>query len=150
MKVKIKKLHPNAVIPFKKHKEDFCLDCVAVSCEEVAPNIYKYGLGFAIEIDRASDEALIEDTLLSIDIRSRSSVWKTGMVLSNGSGTVDESYRGEVSAVFYHIMPNMPKYEIGDRICQLKIGCSIVIEFEETETLSETERGAGGYGSTGR
>ena len=43
MKLKIKKLNPNAVMPFKTHDNDFCYDCVAVSREELAPNVYKYG-----------------------------------------------------------------------------------------------------------
>ena len=50
MKVKFKQLHENAVIPFKTHERDFCYDCIATSCEEIAPNVYKYGLGFALEI----------------------------------------------------------------------------------------------------
>jgi dUTP pyrophosphatase len=87
---------------------------------------------------------------LSIDFRPRSSVWQTGMVLSNCEGTIDELYTGEVSAVFYHIMPNMPKYEVGDRIGQIKIGVTFPIEFVEVEELDKTARGEGGYGSTGR
>jgi dUTP pyrophosphatase len=72
------------------------------------------------------------------------------MVLSNCIGTIDESYTGEVSAVFYHIMPNMPKYEVGDRIGQIKIGVTFPIEFVEVDELDKTARGDGGYGSTGR
>lgn len=52
MNVKIKKLHPNAKIPEKSHEDDFCYDCYAVSEEEVAPNIWRYGLGFALQIER--------------------------------------------------------------------------------------------------
>lgn len=148
MEVKIKKLHKNAVIPFKTHDADFCYDCVAVSCEEVAPNVYKYGLGFSLEIVR--DKWCDEDTVLSIDARPRSSVWKTGMVLSNCEGTIDEPYRGEVCAVFYHIMPEMPRYQIGDKIVQIKLGATVPIQFKEVDELSETERGEGGFGSTGK
>ena len=54
--------------------------------------------------------------LLSIDFRPRSSVWKTGMVLANCEGTIDEHYTGEVAAIFYDIMPDMPNYEVGDKI----------------------------------
>jgi dUTP pyrophosphatase len=72
------------------------------------------------------------------------------MVLSNCEGTIDELYTGEVSAVFYHIMPNMPKYEVGDRIGQIKIGVTFPIEFVEVDELGKTARGNGGYGSTGR
>lgn len=162
--------------PFKTHNDDFCYDVVATSCEEVAPNVYKYGLGLAFQIERDNfnlylgnmeDETLsqkddgwiafdgklqiIKQPLnLSIDFRPRSSVWKTGMTLSNCEGTIDEGYINEVSAVFYHIMPNMPKYEVGDRIGQIKIGVTLPIEFVEVDELNETSRGMGGFGSTGK
>jgi dUTP pyrophosphatase len=47
-------------------------------------------------------------------------------------------------------MPSMPKYEVGDRIGQIKIGTTYPIEFVEVDELSDTERGDGGYGSTGK
>jgi dUTP pyrophosphatase len=174
MKVKVKKLNSEAVLPYKKYNEDFCYDVVATSCEEVAPNVYKYGLGLAFQIERGIEEIeactrfVMDDGCevgvvaprkmdmwrsplnLSIDFRPRSSVWQTGMVLSNCTGTIDELYTGEVSAVFYHLMPNMPKYEVGDRIGQIKIGVTFPIEFVEVEELDKTARGAGGYGSTGK
>jgi dUTP pyrophosphatase len=87
---------------------------------------------------------------LSIDFRPRSSVWKTGMMLSNCEGTIDELFIGNVSAVFYHVMPNMPRYRLGDRIGQIKIGITLPMEFVEANELDNTERGAGGYGSTGK
>lgn len=176
MKVKIKLLSDNAVMPKKAHNGDFCYDIVATSCEEIAPNIYKYGTGLAFQIDRSNKEQILDGAIfyheeldieigrlnpeyldmkrallnLSIDLRPRSSVWKTGMVLSSCTGTIDEDYTGEVSAVYYHVMPTLPKYEVGDRIGQIKIGATFPIEFVEVETLNNTERGAGGYGSTGR
>ena len=170
MKVKVKKLSKLAGVPFKTHASDFCYDVVAVSEEEVAPNVWKYGLGLAFQIER-DHEPLVLSTCyhggkkkvhvtmadmtrcplnLSIDLRPRSSVWKTGMVLSNCTGTIDEGYIGEVSAVFYHVMTNMPRYRVGDRIGQLKVGLTFQIAFEEVDELDDTTRGAGGYGSTGR
>ena len=169
-------------VPFKSHDDDFCYDCVATSCEEVAPNVYRYGLGIALQIDLDNDFNLWKDLsqfnaqkiilqksvivgidngkernslydfpiILDIDARPRSSVWKTGMVLSNCEGTVDQGYTGEIKAVFYHVMPNMPKYEVGDKICQIKIGFTTPMEFEVVDELDETSRGAGGYGSTGK
>ena len=59
-------------------------------------------------------------------------------------------YRGNVSAVFYHVMPTMPRYRVGDRIGQIKIGITLPMEFIEVKELDNTERGAGGYGSTGK
>lgn len=148
MKVKIKKLNEKAVTPYKTYTEDYCYDVVATSCEEIAPNVYKYGIGLAFQIDR--EDRLVMFTNKAIDFRPRSSVWKTGMILSNCIGTIDELYTGEVCAVFYHIMPGMPKYEVGDRIGQIKLGTALPMEFVEVDELSETERGAGGYGSTGK
>lgn len=151
MRVKIKRLNEKAVIPFKSHNDDFCYDVVATSCEEIAPNVYKYGTGIALQIARdARYMANRRDAVLSIDARPRSSVWKTGMVLSNCEGTIDAGYTGEITAVFYHVMPDMPKYEVGDKIFQICIGHTYKIAFEEVDELEETERGAGGYGSTGK
>ena len=148
MKVKVKKLNENAVIPFKTYERDFCYDVVAVSEEEVAPNVWKYGIGLAFQIDR---ESLFGHRYLnlSIDLRPRSSVWKTGMVFSNCEGTIDELYTGEVYAVFYHVFPNMERYKVGQRIGQIKIGTTMPIEFVVVDELDETERNDGGYGSTG-
>ena len=149
MKVKVKKLNENAVIPFKTYEKDFCYDVVATSEEEVAPNVWKYGIGLAFEIDRSDTFFAISDAKMSIDFRPRSSVWKTGMVLSNSEGTIDELYRGEVSAVFYHVFQNMERYKVGQRIGQIKIGITTPIEFVVVDKLDETERNSGSYGSTG-
>lgn len=165
MEVKFKKYHENAKIPEKAYDKDFCYDVYAISEEEVAPNVWKYGLGFGLQIERSMETitkcvhpyssypefALDFDRSplnLSIDIRPRSSVWKTGMVLSNCEGTGDEGYTNEYSAVFYHLMPNMPRYRVGDKIAQLKIGITFPITFKEVEEFEETERGMRGYGSS--
>ena len=93
MKVKLKKLNENARLPEKAYEGDLCYDVRAVSEEEIAPNVWKYKLGFAYEIDRGNlqklclignDKKFYEtDYNISIDFRPRSSIWKTGMVLSN-------------------------------------------------------------------
>lgn len=151
MKVRIKKLNDKAVIPFKKHDDDFCYDLVATSCEEVAPNVYKYGTGIALQVDeQVAKVAHTVERVSGFTIRPRSSVWKTGMVLSNSLGTIDEGFIGEISAVFYHVMPNMPRYQVGDRIAQLHYDGTPSLEFEEADELTETDRGEGGYGSTGK
>ena len=87
---------------------------------------------------------------LSIDFRPRSSIWKTGLVLSNCEGTIDEDYRGEVCAYFYEVIKGKEKYKVGDRIGQIKLGFTLPMEFEEVDELSETQRGEGGFGSTGK
>ena len=110
MIVKFKRFHKDAKIPTQAYDKDFCVDLYAVSEEEIAPNVWKYGFGFGLQIER--DKEIIEKGIsdsdksyaliggkeirfdnspikLSIDIRPRSSVWKTGMVLSNCAGTVN-------------------------------------------------------------
>lgn len=172
MKVKVKKLNEDAVIPSRAYDRDFGYDVVAVSEEEIAPNVWKYGIGLAFQIERGLElldngsKENIEGAIicigpytidmkksklnLSIDFRPRSSVWKTGMVLSNCEGTIDELYRGEVSAIFYHVMPDMPRYRIGDKIGQLKLGMAFPMKFVEVDELDNTERGENGYGSSRR
>ena len=145
MIVKIK-LEEGASVPFKKHANDFCYDLVATSCEEIAPNVYKYGTGVHVQCDQYKGSPIHAGFL----IHPRSSVWKTGMVLSNCVGVIDEGYTGEISAVFYHVMPNMPKYKVGDKIGQLRFQTSEDINWDNVMFLDETERGEGGYGSTGK
>ena len=148
MKLLFKKLHPSAQVPFKAegHEADFCYDCVAVSEEEIAPNVWRYGLGFALQPVNDFDGSNVR----GIQMRARSSVWKTGMVLSNSVGTIDEIYTGHIMAVFYHVMPNMPRYKVGDKVCQLCLERTESIDFVEVPELRSTTRGSGGYGSTDR
>ena len=164
MEVKFKRYHKDARIPEKAYDKDFCYDVYAVSEEEVAPNVWKYGLGFGLQIERGCENVFVNEEsgvikyvdlsicplILSIDFRPRSSVWKTGMVLSNCEGTIDEGYINETSAVFYHVMSNMPRYRVGDKIGQIKIGITFPIEFKEVEEFAETDRGMRGYGSSGQ
>ena len=173
MKVKIKKLNKNAKLPEKTHGSDFCFDVYATSMEEVAKDTYKYGIGLAFEIVRDKEEigtlkendefnsihALKKATFdfktannvkLSIDLRPRSSIYKTGMILSNSTGTIDEAYRGEVSAIFYHFNKKLPKYKVGDRIGQIKLGFTLDVDWVVVDDLSDSSRGDEGFGSTGK
>ena len=73
------------------------------------------------------------------------------MILSNCEGTLDELYRGEVKAYFYEVVPGKEKYKVGDRIGQVKLGFTLPIEWEVVEDIdTNTERGIGGFGSTGK
>ena len=148
MRVIVEKLVSNAQIPKKAHQSDFCYDVYATSVEEVEPGIWKYGIGLAFQIDDVNPD--LRDINLSIDLRPRSSIWKTGLVLCNSIGTIDELYRGEVCAYFYEVIPGKEKYKIGDRIGQIKLGFTLPIEFKEGFVQKDTERGAGGFGSTGK
>ena len=166
MKVKLKKINSDAQLPAKSKPGDFCYDVWAVTEEEIAPNIWQYGLGFKYEIEREplkikaygswhgkTDDYYpeLDNFNISIDFRPRSSIWEHGMSLANSEGTLDEFYRGEAKAIFYHVFPNMERYHIGEKIGQIKIGLAPEIEFEWVDEINEdTERGNGGFGSTGQ
>lgn len=148
MRINFKRLHKDAKLPTIAHSRDYGFDCVAVTEEEIAPGVWRYGLGFALQIDKRT--ASVNDKL-RIALYARSSVHKTGMVLSNGVGTIDEGYRGEISAVFYHVMPNLPRYRVGDKVCQIAVeGRPDFQCYSEVDELDNGERGSNGYGSTGK
>lgn len=85
-----------------------------------------------------------------IDLRARSSVHKTLQVLSNGFGTGDEGYTGEYKAVFYRIPFLSKLYKIGERAVQIIIQKYEHTTLLEVKELQESERGSGGYGSSGK
>ena len=148
MRINFKRLHPKAVLPRKAHKSDYAFDCVAVTEEEIAPNVWRYGLGLAVQID---DRDKCYGERYKIAVYARSSIYKTGMILSNGVGIVDEGYTGEISAVFYHVMPNLPRYKVGDKVCQIAVeGRPDFQHYSEVDELDNGERGSNGYGSTGK
>jgi len=138
MKVKIKKLHPDAVIPKYAKSGDAGLDLTAV--DVVADgNTLTYKTGLAVEIPFWHVGLLFP----------RSSVYKTGQTLTNCVGVIDAGYRGEIMMKFT-LSPYAQEYEIGDRIGQLIIMPYPRIDFVEVDELTPTERGTTGYGSTGR
>lgn len=144
MRVKFKKVDVNAKMPEKAHDSDFCYDCYAVSEEEIAPNVWRYGLGFAIQ----NDTQHADHVCYGFSIRPRSSIYKTGMVIANSIPTIDENYTGEIKVIFYHVIPDMPRYKVGDKICQLHADVSYNIDFVEVNELASTDRGDGGFGSS--
>lgn len=161
MKVKLLQLHENGKVPFQKYDSDYAYDVYATSAQEIEPNVWKYGLGIALQIERENVPVTLGDCEIGVDMKQapvklgirlspRSSIYKTGMMLSNSVGTIDEEYTGEISAVFYHVIPALPKYEVGDRIGQITLEAALPMEFVTVDALDETDRKTGGFGSTGR
>lgn len=138
-KVKVKLLDAAAVLPKRAKENDACYDVTATSKKDLGDGRIEYGLGIAMEIPEGTQ----------LDLRSRSSIHKTGLVLANSIGTIDEGYRGELKAVFYHVIKSLPAYEIGDRILQVQVLQRKDVEFIIVDELSDSERGAGGFGSSG-
>ena len=141
IKVKIKKLKENAVIPTYAKVGDAGMDLIATSITSDTPEEITYGLGIALEIPEGFVGLVFP----------RSSIRKTGLQLSNSVGVIDSGYRGELQATFNKIFGvTSRKYEVGDRVCQIMILPYPDVQFEEVEELSNTERGEGGFGSTGK
>lgn len=146
MKVKIKKLHPNAVVPQYAKTGDAGMDLVATSILSNTTFDVTYGMGIALEIPEGFVGLIFP----------RSSIRKTDLALTNCVGVIDSGYRGELQATFKKVYGkndiriDETDYKVGDRIAQIMIIPHPTIEFEETNELSNTERGEGGFGSTGK
>ena len=144
MQVKIKKINPSAVIPTYAKAGDAGMDVIATSV--ISEDVFQitYGLGIALEIPNGFVGLVFP----------RSSIRKTGLQLSNSVGVIDSGYRGEIQATFKKTNwlkgNESEKYQIGDRIAQIMIIPHPQIEFYEVEELSDSERGEGGFGSTGK
>lgn len=142
MKVKMKKLHPDAVIPQYAKAGDAGLDLTATTKKNNGSQVV-YGTGLAVEIPEGFVGLIFP----------RSSISKKDLTLSNSVGVVDSGYRGEIMFKFNHINDSelfgAEEYEIGDRIGQMIIMPYPNIELVETDELSSTERGTGGFGSSG-
>jgi dUTP pyrophosphatase len=143
MFVKIKKLNENAVIPKYAKDGDAGMDLVATSIISETDTQITYGIGLALEIP---------DGFVGL-VFPRSSIRKTRLQLSNSVGVIDSGYRGELQATFNKINNNSQSendYKVGDRIAQIMIIPYPKVIFREVEELSDTERGDGGFGSTGK
>lgn len=139
MKLKIKKLDPSAVIPSYAKAGDACFDLTAISIE-LTNEYIQYGTGLAVEIPDGYVGLLL----------SRSSVTKKDLMLKNSVGIIDSGYRGELCLRF-HLTEGIEsnRYTIGDRIGQMMILPIPKVEFIEVDELLDSDRGTGGYGSTG-
>ena len=141
MRVRFKKLVPEAVMPTKAHPSDAGFDLVAVSRQrDIAHNCFSYGFGLALEIPEGYVGLVFP----------RSSVYKQDLVMANCVGVIDSHYRGEIMAKFKPYFPNDNQYNVGERIAQLIIMPYPDVQFEEADKLTDTDRGTGGHGSTGR
>jgi dUTP pyrophosphatase len=141
MEVRIKKLSENAVIPTYAKDGDAGMDLVATRIISNTTFDVSYGTDLAMEIPNGFVGLVFP----------RSSVRKYELALSNSVGVIDSGYRGELQATFKKTNGlDSLAYKVGDRIAQIMIIPHPPIEFKEVNDLSDTERGDGGFGSTGK
>lgn len=141
MQVRVKKLSENAVIPKYAKPGDAGLDLTATSMRREGSKVI-YGTGLAFEIPLGYVGLVFP----------RSSIHKSSLRLTNSVGVIDAGYRGEVMAVFdcKTLSSKAELFYVGDRIAQLLIIPYPSIELLESEELTETVRGDGGFGSSGK
>ena len=152
LNVKIQKLHKDAVIPKYETNGAVGMDLTATSKTYDDQGNIVYGTGLAIEIPLG----------YYADLRPRSSISKYDLVLVNSVGTIDSDYRGELMLKFKPTLrkstwnngvyetDEVKEYNVGDRIAQIVVLPYPKVSFVEVDELSETERGHGGFGSTGK
>ena len=139
LQVKMTKLHPDAVMPSYAKDGDAAMDLYASEVLKDQYANYVYLTGVAMEIPPGFVGLLFP----------RSSVSKTSLSLANSVGVIDSGYRGEIMLKYRQTGDPNPIYTSGDRVGQIMIIPYPQIELIEVEQLSNTERGAGGFGSTG-
>jgi len=137
MILKFKKLHEDAIIPSYAKPGDAGLDLTAVT-ESWDNDIVTYGTGLAVGIPEGFVGLLCP----------RSSVYKTDLILANSVGVIDSGYRGEIMFK-YRSLDSGLQYYIKDRVGQLLLVPIPLIKTLEVDELSSTDRGEGGFGSTG-
>ena len=138
MLIKVKKIHSQAIVPQKAHSSDAGFDLYATSKMYDNDGNVVYGCGLAFEIPEGYMGLVFP----------RSSNAKKSLLLSNSVGVIDSGYRGEVAAKFKKLYPG-EEYKIGERFAQLIILPIPSVVFNLVNELSDSERGTGGYGSTG-
>lgn len=137
--IQFKKLHPDAKIPTRAHEHDAGLDLTTVESHTLNPNegrIFKTGLAVAIE---PGFVGLVWD---------RSSMGKRG--LKTAGGVIDSGYRGEIGIIIWNMSEVHQEIKAGERIAQLLIQPIVTPSTEEVSELTDTKRGAGGFGSSGK
>lgn len=142
--LKFCKLSESAIIPSVPKNGDAGIDLVAVSVNETDDYV-EYDTGLAVEIPSGYAGLLYP----------RSSNSKKDLLLCNSVGVVDSGYRGAIKLRFKRVVKRADAtlrqdYEVGDRVAQLVITKVPTVEIKEVNSLTETGRGNGGFGSTGR
>jgi dUTP pyrophosphatase len=143
VKIKIKRIHPNAVLPVYAHgpSEDAGLDLRSVEDVKLLPGVpYAVATGLQLEIPPGYEG----------QVRPRSGLaLKHAITVPNAPGTIDPGYRGEVKVILLNLGQQPFHVAVGDRIAQLVIARYEAGEWEEAE-LNDSLRGEGGFGSSGR
>lgn len=140
LSIKVKKLVDHADLPKYSREGDAGLDLTATDMyHDREHGFVEYGTGLAVEIPRGYVGLLFP----------RSSISKKSLSLANSVGVIDSNYRGEIKLRFRPTQDIPEEYSVGERVGQLLVIPYPEVQLEEVEELSDTNRGAGGFGSSG-
>ncbi len=140
MKLKIKRLNNDAKPPAYAKEGDAGLDLFSAEDYTLAPKTrHLFKMGFAMEIERG---------YVALDWDKSGLAYKKG--IKTMGGVIEHTYRGELGIILYNTSDEPFEVKKGDKVAQLLFQPIARAEVEETATLSETVRGTGGFGSTGR
>ncbi len=141
MKLKVKKIHADAILPFYAHPGDAGMDLFSIEDQIIQPaETQMIKTGLSMELPAGTEG----------QVRPRSGLaLKNQITVLNTPGTVDEGYRGEVGVILINHGKNAFEVKKGMKIAQLVIAPVLRIEVEEAGRLSDTRRSSGGFGSTG-
>lgn len=144
MKLKVKKVKDNAILPTRGSKKAAGVDLYACIDEPItiAPGETKtFGSGIACEFPEGYWGMVVPRS--SVGIKRR-------LNIPQGSAVIDEDYTGEIILALYNHGQETAVINPGERLAQMVLLPYVLFDIEETDTLAETERGEGGIGSTGR
>jgi len=143
MELRTTKLKPEAVLPTRAHPGDAGLDLCACEAAHIGPGErWSIGTGIALEIPEGHAGLVLPRSGLAK---------KHGIALVNSPGLIDSGYRGEVRVLLLNTDPaEIFRVEPGDRIAQLVITPIALLDPVEADTLADSARGDGGFGSSGR
>ena len=142
--IRVKKLHPNAILPTYGSAEAAGADLYACLDETVtiAPGeVYWVPTGIALEVPRGCAGLVYARSSLGA---------KRGLAPANKVGVVDSDYRGEIKVVLLNHSKQPQILEPGERVAQFVITPVLTPMYEEVDALTDTSRGTGGFGSTGK
>jgi len=139
MKIKIKKLKDGVKLPKYHHPGDVGMDLYSMETVKMNPGEHhRFWHGFAMEFPEGNAGIIMD----------KSSISKAGLI--HMGGVFDAGYRGEYNTHLVNLGNDPYTVEEGDKVSQLVIVPVVIAELEETDTLSESSRGEGGFGSTGK
>jgi len=140
--LQVQKMLPNAIIPSKAHPLDsgFDISVIRVVNPNFGPGVILYGTGLIV---RPPDG-------FYLDMVSRSSLCKLGWMVANCVGVIDAQYRGELCVPLARLNPDAKELELPSRIAQIIIRPLEIVDVEEVEQINSTQRGTGGFGSSGK